>query len=197
MQVWAAYSPVKNSPPDARAKAAAGSPSHSATTGELDIYRTNCRHAASACTSFSPASKRSRGSLIRAQAGSLVLQMFVLRNLLLAGAEAEGGHASITRAHLYRAVPQALLHLVVHYAAMAESALLGARCLQMLGVHIEGPEQREFNGLKVDLWPRVSWSPSFAITFADLEVQDHAFLLLSWLIRRFIFGFEPNVCAFH
>ena len=46
MQVWAAYSPVKNSPPDAKAKAAAGSPSHSATTGELDIYQTNCRCAA-------------------------------------------------------------------------------------------------------------------------------------------------------
>lgn len=42
-QVWAAYSPVKNSPADAKAKAAAGSPSHSATTGELDIYMTNCR----------------------------------------------------------------------------------------------------------------------------------------------------------
>ena len=45
-----------------------------------------------------------------------------------------------------------------------------ARCLQMLGAHIDGPEQREFNGLQVDLWPRVSWSPSFAICFADLEV---------------------------
>lgn len=46
LQVWAAYSPVKNSPADARAKAAAGSPSHSATTGELDIYQANCRRAA-------------------------------------------------------------------------------------------------------------------------------------------------------
>ena len=43
MQVWAAYSPVKNAPEDARAKVAAGSPSHSATTGELDIYHANCR----------------------------------------------------------------------------------------------------------------------------------------------------------
>ena len=43
VQVWAAYSPVKNSPEEARAKAAAGSPSHSATTGELDIYHANCR----------------------------------------------------------------------------------------------------------------------------------------------------------
>jgi hypothetical protein len=43
--VWAAYSPVKNSPADARAKVAGGTPSHSATTGELDIYAANCRHA--------------------------------------------------------------------------------------------------------------------------------------------------------
>ena len=42
-QVWAAYSPVKNSPADARAKVAAGNPSHSATAGELDIYQANCR----------------------------------------------------------------------------------------------------------------------------------------------------------
>lgn len=42
-QVWAAYSPVKNSPADAAAKASTGNPSHSATTGELDIYETNCR----------------------------------------------------------------------------------------------------------------------------------------------------------
>jgi UDP-sugar pyrophosphorylase len=41
-QVWAAYSPVKNSPTDAAAKAAAGIPSHSATTGELDVYHVNC-----------------------------------------------------------------------------------------------------------------------------------------------------------
>ncbi|PRW45148.1 UDP-sugar pyrophosphorylase 1 [Chlorella sorokiniana] len=42
-QVWAAYSPVKNSPADAAAKAAGGNPSHSATTGELDMYMTNCK----------------------------------------------------------------------------------------------------------------------------------------------------------
>ena len=41
--MWAAYSPVKNSPADARAKVAGGTPSHSATTGELDIYAANCR----------------------------------------------------------------------------------------------------------------------------------------------------------
>ena len=42
-QVWAAYSPVKNSPADAAKKAAAGDPSHSATSGELDLYMTNCK----------------------------------------------------------------------------------------------------------------------------------------------------------
>ena len=47
LQVWAAYSPVKNSPADARVKAQAGSPSHSATTGELDIYQANCRYSGS------------------------------------------------------------------------------------------------------------------------------------------------------
>lgn len=41
-QGWAAYSPVKNSPADAAAKAAAGNPSHSATTGELDVYHAHC-----------------------------------------------------------------------------------------------------------------------------------------------------------
>jgi hypothetical protein len=30
---------VKNSPADARAKAAEGNPTHSATTGEMDIYK--------------------------------------------------------------------------------------------------------------------------------------------------------------
>lgn len=40
-----------------------------------------------------------------------------------------------------------------------------------MGAQIDGPEEREFNGLPVDLWPRVSWSPSFAMTFADLEVS--------------------------
>lgn len=44
LQVWAAYSPVKNSVADSVAKVAAGLPSHSATSGELDIYAANCRH---------------------------------------------------------------------------------------------------------------------------------------------------------
>ncbi|KAL4423375.1 hypothetical protein ABPG77_004306 [Micractinium sp. CCAP 211/92] len=42
-QVWAAYSPVKNSPADAASKAQGGNPSHSATSGELDWYMANCK----------------------------------------------------------------------------------------------------------------------------------------------------------
>lgn len=41
-QVYAAYSPVKNNAEEAAAKAASGNPPHSATSGELDRYRTNC-----------------------------------------------------------------------------------------------------------------------------------------------------------
>ena len=51
------------------------------------------------------------------------------------------------------------------------SAFSVGRALQMLGASVEGPEQRELNGLPVELWPRVSWSPLFALTFADLEAS--------------------------
>ncbi|KAH7352206.1 hypothetical protein KP509_19G034100 [Ceratopteris richardii] len=40
MDVWLAYAPVKNNPEDA-AKVPKGNPSHSATTGEMAIYRAN------------------------------------------------------------------------------------------------------------------------------------------------------------
>ena len=52
----------------------------------------------------------------------------------------------------------------------AGSRACARRSLQMLGATVEGPEPREFNGLAVELWPRVSWSPLFALTFADLQV---------------------------
>ena len=41
----------------------------------------------------------------------------------------------------------------------------------MLGADVMGPEQRDFNGLRVDLWPRLSWSPRWALTFADIQVH--------------------------
>eukprot|EP00238_Polyblepharides_amylifera_P006803 CAMPEP_0196597826 /NCGR_PEP_ID=MMETSP1081-20130531/93190_1 /TAXON_ID=36882 /ORGANISM="Pyramimonas amylifera, Strain CCMP720" /LENGTH=194 /DNA_ID=CAMNT_0041923363 /DNA_START=225 /DNA_END=809 /DNA_ORIENTATION=- len=43
MPVWAAYSPVKNSPAEARSKFQGGSPCHSATSGEMDIYQANSK----------------------------------------------------------------------------------------------------------------------------------------------------------
>lgn len=52
----------------------------------------------------------------------------------------------------------------------------------MLGAEIEGPEPREFNGLQVDLWPRVSWSPFFALTFADLEVSPSLGLITAVIL---------------
>jgi UDP-sugar pyrophosphorylase len=41
-QVWAAYSPVKNSLAEAAAKGAKGEPTHSAAAAEADVYRANC-----------------------------------------------------------------------------------------------------------------------------------------------------------
>ena len=86
-QVWAAYSPVKNSPAEAAAKAASGGPSHSATSGELDSYQVNCRS------------------------------------------------------------------------------------MRILGAHVADPTgPLEFNGLKnLELWPRIAWTPLWALTFDDLR----------------------------
>ncbi|KAL3138028.1 hypothetical protein ABBQ38_005262 [Trebouxia sp. C0009 RCD-2024] len=86
-QVWSTYSPVKNNPADALAKVEAGGPSHSATSGELDIYQVNCR------------------------------------------------------------------------------------ALQMLGAQVDGPQQATFNDLHLDFYPRVVWSPFFAITTDDLKAK--------------------------
>lgn len=41
----------------------------------------------------------------------------------------------------------------------------------MLGAHVAAPTKVTFNGLRVDLWPRVTWSPLFALTFDDLKVS--------------------------
>ncbi len=40
----------------------------------------------------------------------------------------------------------------------------------MLGVHVGGPRQATFNGLHLDLYPKVTWSPLFAMTVDDIEV---------------------------
>jgi len=43
LDVWAAYTPVKNSPEEGRAKVKGGSPSHTASSGEMDMYAANCK----------------------------------------------------------------------------------------------------------------------------------------------------------
>ncbi len=37
-----------------------------------------------------------------------------------------------------------------------------SRMLRMVGAEVAGPTPAEFNGLAVERWPLVSWSPSFA-----------------------------------
>ena len=63
---------------------------------------------------------------------------------------------------------------ICHGLSMAQVMLLKrfvlGRTLQRLGAQIGDPDQCVFNGLKVDLWPRISWSPLFALTLAQLKV---------------------------
>ncbi|KAL5559694.1 hypothetical protein UlMin_035905 [Ulmus minor] len=84
MDAWLAYAPVKNNPEDA-AKVPKGNPYHSATSGEMAIYRAN--------------------SLI----------------------------------------------------------------LKKAGVKVADPVQAEFNGQEVEVWPRLTWKPKWALTFTDVK----------------------------
>ncbi|KAK9167336.1 hypothetical protein Scep_002527 [Stephania cephalantha] len=84
MDTWLAYAPVKNNPEDA-AKVPKGNPYHSATSGEMAIYKAN--------------------SLI----------------------------------------------------------------LKKAGVQVEDPVKQVFNKQEVEVWPRVTWKPKWAITFAEVR----------------------------
>ncbi|PON60129.1 UTP--glucose-1-phosphate uridylyltransferase family [Parasponia andersonii] len=84
MDTWLAYAPVKNNPDDA-AKVPKGNPYHSATSGEMAIYRAN--------------------SLI----------------------------------------------------------------LRKAGVQVADPVQEVFNGQEVEVWPRVTWKPKWALTYSDIK----------------------------
>ncbi|KAM7514790.1 hypothetical protein LguiA_004373 [Lonicera macranthoides] len=84
IDTWLAYAPVKNNPEDA-AKVPKGNPYHSATSGEMYIYRAN--------------------SLI----------------------------------------------------------------LRKAGVKVEDPVIQVFNGQEVEVWPRITWKPIWASTFAELK----------------------------
>ncbi|KAG0492418.1 hypothetical protein HPP92_005816 [Vanilla planifolia] len=84
MDTWLAYAPVKNNPEDA-AKVPKGNPYHSATSGEMAIYKAN--------------------SLI----------------------------------------------------------------LRKAGVQVADPENAVFNGQEVEVWPRITWKPKWALTFSDVK----------------------------
>ncbi|KAL6984338.1 UTP-monosaccharide-1-phosphate uridylyltransferase [Sarracenia purpurea var. burkii] len=84
MDTWLAYAPVKNNPEDA-SKVPKGNPYHSATSGEMAIYRAN----------------------------SLMLKK--------------------------------------------------------AGVKVDDPVLQVFNGQEVEVWPRVTWKPKWAPTFADVR----------------------------
>ncbi|CAM6129903.1 unnamed protein product [Calypogeia fissa] len=86
LDTWLAYAPVKNNPEDA-ARVPSGNPPHSATSGEMAIYKANC--------------------LILRQAGAT----------------------------------------------------------------IEGPRLQTFNGQEVEVWPRIVWSPKWALTFSDVKTK--------------------------
>ncbi|CAK9160369.1 unnamed protein product [Ilex paraguariensis] len=84
LDTWLAYAPVKNNPEDA-AKVPKGNPYHSATSGEMAIYRAN--------------------SLI----------------------------------------------------------------LRKAGVKVDDPVKQVFNGQEVEVWPRITWKPKWAITFTEVK----------------------------
>lgn len=84
MDTWLAYAPVKNNPEDA-AKVPKGNPYHSATSGEMAIYRANC---------------------------------LILRKA---------------------------------------------------GVKVADPATAVFNGQEVEIWPRITWKPTWALTFSDVQ----------------------------
>ena len=64
------------------------------------------------------------------------------------------------------------------------------RALQSLGATVDGPESRTFNELDVQLWPRLSWSPLFAVTFSDLKVTA-AHLTVTPALRLLPYAFKP------
>lgn len=59
-----------------------------------------------------------------------------------------------------------------HSAASGEFDVYQANCemLQRVGCRVDvAREKRTFHGMSYVVWPRVSWSPRFALTFEDLE----------------------------
>lgn len=37
------------------------------------------------------------------------------------------------------------------------------------GIQVSDPEQQVINGQEVEVWPRITWKPKWAITFTDIK----------------------------
>eukprot|EP00252_Welwitschia_mirabilis_P014024 TRINITY_DN31047_c0_g1_i1.p1 TRINITY_DN31047_c0_g1~~TRINITY_DN31047_c0_g1_i1.p1 ORF type:complete len:631 (+),score=128.57 TRINITY_DN31047_c0_g1_i1:247-2139(+) len=58
-----------------------------------------------------------------------------------------------------------------HSATSGEMAIYRAhsKILKEVGVKIEDPKVEIFNGQEVEVWPRIVWSPKWALTFSDVK----------------------------
>lgn len=58
-----------------------------------------------------------------------------------------------------------------HSGTSGEMAIYRAHCkmLRKAGVKVEDPEIRVFNGQEVEVWPRIVWSPRWAMTFSEVK----------------------------
>jgi UDP-sugar pyrophosphorylase len=51
----------------------------------------------------------------------------------------------------------------------SEDLMIYFACNIQAGAEIEGPKLQTFNGQEVEVWPRVVWSPKWALTFSDVK----------------------------
>ncbi|KAH1065208.1 hypothetical protein J1N35_030195 [Gossypium stocksii] len=58
-----------------------------------------------------------------------------------------------------------------HSATSGEMAIYRAnsRILQKAGVKLEDPVPQVFNGQEVEVWPRVTWKPTWGLTFSEIK----------------------------
>lgn len=97
------------------------------------------------------------------------------------GAEAKVGFTALEGWIAYSPVKNSVAEAAAKFASgnhpqsgvTGETDLFAANCrvLRLLGAEVAGPEKRVLNGIEVDLYPRVVWSPSWARTLADARAK--------------------------
>jgi hypothetical protein len=150
--VWATYSPVKNSPADAQAKAAEGNPTHSATTAEMDFYKCGAEMLA----------ELAGGLFWRLEA--LWLEAVVpgpaLRILFVDCADVH----SLSHGLALSSSPRPL-------SPSAPNPHFSLPTPHSPGAEVGSPQPAVYNGIPVEEYPRVVLAPSFAPTLADVKVR--------------------------